>query len=81
MPITHEIVAIGPKGDMQCYILPNGIQSSQDVDEVIDRYIGEATLNHYPGEGMTREELREKGWVTIFCAEEGHFWVSDAMEC
>lgn len=60
MPITDDIVCIGPKGDKLCYILPRGIGSKKDIDEVVERYIGSAKLNHYAGEGMTQEELEKK---------------------
>lgn len=88
MPITDEIVTIGPTGNTMCYILgtifkdrEGDIGTAKHIDEVIDKYLAEAKLNHYPGEGMTKEELKEQGWVTSFCVEDGRFWAYDASEC
>lgn len=81
MPITDDIVCIGPKGDKLCYILKNGLRSKKDVDDIIERYLGEAKLNHPAGGIMTKEGLERMGWVTVFCVENGCFWASDAQEC
>ena len=87
MPITDDIVSIGPKGNKMCYLLGTlfrghkEIGTPEQIDEIIDLYLGEAKLNHYPGKGMTRDEIKEKGWVVVFCVEDGRFWAFDAQEC
>lgn len=84
--ITDEIIAIGPKGDQMCYVVSTvlkqkRLRTAEDTDKIIDQYLREAKVNHYPGAGMTRDEIRAKGWVSVFCVMDGKFWASDAQEC